>query len=375
MGFVFSKDKILAVFPKHYFDNSQIEVINKQNVILEEDIRLLFKAFTQYSNKKGTSVKADKYIGNEENFVSDYPFQKFYAIYDYYKKYGLYKEQEEIIKIGDHGKISWKRTIQKSNIIVSDGNLIFSPLYVKRNSDISNFLTECMAFIIDETIARFSFFINLPRTTYKKSKINYFDNISYVVRRLYEIRGKVNKDTTKLLIDNMIQFFIEYNSKCYGGRIHVKVNYFNNIWEEAIEMYLNRYFKCVDSIAEKIIFDVNQVVSKISFKKKPFDIDESSNGFSIEPDYFALDGDIMYLFDAKYYNKIDGLNYKQFSYNELLRYYGYIKKMYSILLLPGKPDVKTHFQMNKSYIGNRSYGTTIKEQYLDVKEVLLKYVM
>lgn len=68
-------------------------------------------------------------------------------------------------------------------------------------------------------------------------------------------------------------------------------------------------------------------------------------------------------------------NYKQFSYNELLRdYYPGTSEIYNILFLPGKYLVKEHFKYNPKYVGNRKIGTRIIEQYMLPKDIMQDYL-
>lgn len=374
VGFVFKNEKILAVFPKHFFSNSDIERYNCTDIVLEKEIQLLYKSIIKYSYET-KKASAYTYIGEEDNYYSDYPFHAFYEIYKYYSKFGLYKSQEESIQPGTYGKVSWKKTLQKSQVIVSGGNIIYSPLYIKKNSVYANFVTECMAYIIDYTIKTFSYFISLPRVMYERVGFSYLENIDFVLRKLYEIRRTTYKDISKGLIDNIILFFKEYKAKCFGGNWHIKVNYFNHVWENAVSDYLNSYFKGIDKKTNSIIFDMTQKRSSVEFKKVSYLVDESGHQFEIELDHYGVDDKKLYIFDSKYYQCLKLLNYKQYAYDEILRYSNpKIEEMHSALLLPGKKPAEIHFQLKKEYQGSRKFGNVITEQYLSVKDVLKRYV-
>lgn len=374
-GFVFKDKRILAVFPKHYFHAADLEAYNRTDDFREEDVRLLYRAIMKYSSQEGKKAKADSYMGHENNFYSDYPFHAFYGVYQYYRKYGLYQEQEELIKPGFSGKVSWKKTIQKAQLLISDGNLIYSPLYIKKKNTYASFITDCMAYIIDDTIRFFSCFLSLPGTGYQTGGFPYLDHIEFTVRRLHEIKRSVYKDSSKELLDHMISFFEEYPVKSTGGSLHVKVNYFNLVWEEAVNEYLNTYFKGFDPKTNRILFDPAQKRSVVEFQNVRYLIDRSSNQFEIELDHYGADGNTVYIFDSKYYQDLKNLNYKQYAYNEMLRYaMPGISALYSALILPGSKPSGVHFELEGKYRGTRTYGNTITEQYLCVKDVLIHYV-
>ena len=227
VGFVIEKEKILAVFPKHFFNNdNNFEKQDKKQI--EENVKMLFKVINKYNTENQSKAIADKYIGYKDNFESDYPFESFFKIYEYYKKYGIYKEEEERLSKDMSGKISWKDTIQRANVIVSNQNLIFLPIYTKKKNNNNAFLGECMKFVINYTIKNFSYFIQLPPVYEKESKIDFLTNREYTLRQLYQYKNTVFKDYQKELINALINFFEKYNKKATGGAIHFKINYFNS---------------------------------------------------------------------------------------------------------------------------------------------------
>lgn len=375
VGFVFREEKTLVVFPKNYFDEMMINSMNTAHTEQQDDIRLLFNVIQKYREKENTSARARSYIGSQDGYDSDYPFKAFYEVYDYYQRYGLYKEKEEQVVQGTKGKISWKDTITKSNKIISGGNLIFSPFYVKKKNYNNVFLTECMAFIIDYTIDIFLDFINLRKTGFRW-KFDYINNIDYVLLQLKTSLNSVFKDVNKRLIESMIEFFEQYSIKSKGGNAHVKVRYFDMIWQKMIASYINKHFAGIDLTSGAAVFDTALQNAAVTFCDKTFnDIDKSMHNFSIDVDHIAYENGKLYIFDSKYYSEITELNYKQLAYNELLRYhYPEMTEMHNTLFLPGKNYSQIHFSFGTNYIGKRTMGVKIIEQYISPKIVMKDYI-
>lgn len=375
VGFVIDKEKLLAVFPKHFFEKEIENEIFKEKDI-NEDIILLFKVINKYVSEKKTNSVASKYIGYEENFESDYPFDAFFKVYEYYKKYGIYKEEEISIEQNASGKISWKDTIQKSNVIVSNGNLIFFPLYSKKKNNKNAFISECMTFVINYTIKNFKFFIELSPVKEKECKIDFLANREYTLRQLYQYRNTIFKDYQKELINSLIKFFEQYNKKANGGAIHFRINYFNLIWEDMVNKYLNDCFVSVDKENCKLIFDSNKKSKTKQFEDKKFNIDKSKHKFFIRPDHYYTDDNTMYVFDSKYYEDVSDLNYKQFSYTILLgnSQLGNNKNLYSALLLPGKRGSGLHLKLDIPYCQLNQGCNYIIEQFLNVRLLMKNYL-
>lgn len=379
VGFVFKENNILVVFPKHYYTNTELSLFNGKNLELTEDIELLYNVIKRYNEKKNITAHAQAYMGAKEDFDSDYPFQPFYEIYGYFQKYGLYKEKSEEIVPNGSGRISWKKTISKANKIISDGNLIFLPLYSKKKNYNSVFVTDCMAFIIDYTIDHFHSFLNLKKTNHSSDRFDYFGNIEYVLMQLKQYSNTVFKDIHKQLLLSMIAFFEQYKdkTKAKGGNIHVKIRYFDMIWQDMMAQYLNKHFVKVDTADNSLIFDTSLTSSSILFSDRTFgDIDDSTHNYSIDVDHLAYNNNILYIFDSKYYFEAKELNYKQYSYNEILRYhFAGTTNIFNALLLPGNDSSLLHFSLSSKYQGSRKTGNTIIEQYLSIKEVMKDYLM
>lgn len=373
VGFCIENNKLLAVFPKHFYDN-----VNKKELDIksqENDIELLFNVICKYNRENKALVHADKYIGSESDFVSDYPFDEFYSVYEYYQKYGIYKETENIIKPNTKGRISWKTTIQKSNIIFSNDNLSFLPLYSKNKSTKNVFIGECMSFVINYTIKNFNYFIKLPLVSNIGSNFNFLTNKDFTLRELYKYKNSIFRDKEKKLINDLISFFENYDKSCYSGDIHFKISYFDKIWERMVNKYLNDYFVNVDLENNRLIFEKRR--DRLNFKAKTFnDIDTSENKFSIIPDHFLQENENIYVFDSKYYEEVNGLNYKQFTYTLLLgnSQMGRNKNIYSALLLPGKRKDRLHIHLNIPYQQMKPGCNFIIEQYLDVKTLMKNYL-
>lgn len=371
VGFVIDKDKLLAVFPKHFYEN---DIIDSKDI--EKNITLLFNVINKYITEVKSSSQASKYIGYQDNFESDYPFDAFFKVYDYYRKYGIYKEEETLIKQNCNYKVSWKDTIRKSNVIVSNENLIFYPLYSKKKSTKDVFISECMTFVINYTIKNFGFFIKMSPVRGKECKIDFLANKEYTLRQLYQYKNTIFKDYQKDLINSLIRFFEQYNKNPQGGEIHFRINYFDMVWESMVDKYLNDCFVKVDKENHTLIFDNNKKDRKKKFRNKKFDIDKSEHKFSIRPDHYYSDENTIYLFDSKYYEDMTDLNYKQFTYTILLgnSKLGYNKELYSALLLPGGKNSCLHLNLNIPYCQLNQGCNYIIEQYLNVKLLMKNYL-
>ncbi|MCI8862952.1 MAG: hypothetical protein HFI20_10795 [Lachnospiraceae bacterium] len=377
VGFVIKEDAVLTVFPKHYVSEQTIMDANSGLLELNEDSRLLFLAINKYINETNSKAKADKYIGEMAEFESDYPFHAFFDVYDYYKRYGIYYEEENTIMAGRRGKISWRHTMQHSNVVVSNENIIYLPLYSKRKNSKATFISECMVFVINYTLHCFPYFLQLKPANSQKVSMDFIANRGYVLKQLYQAKNHVFKDIHKKLVDSLICFFEELDTQKHGGSVHVKINYFNIIWQTMVNKYLNDCFVGIDTTDNKILFDESIVRSSVSFRPRTYIIDASSHQFEVELDHYGFCENEQYIFDSKYYGNVTELNYKQFVYNAIMDNYANQGRRiitHSALLLPGLKSAKLHLDLLTPFGKLNNNNHQIIEHYLNVKTVMKHYV-
>lgn len=377
VGFLFNENDTLVVFPKHFMKIADVERLNSINQADTADISLLRKVIFKYDLTRKSSTKALRYIGEKEGYESNFPFTYFYAIYDYFSRNGLYRERHKKISSKSGSRISWKCTLNRAEKIISDGNIVFNPLYYEKKNTESVFVTDCMAFAIDYTLHRFSSFLNLRTTGYKYTKFDYLGKSKFVIQQLILKKERTFKDQEKRLLGNLIEFYRHINNVGEGGITRIEIKYFNNIWQNMVGQFLNRHFVAMSPKGDKALFDMSKKVSAIRFNDARYsDIDLSPHNFYIDVDHVGLDKETLYLFDSKYYSSVNELNYKQYSYNMILKNrFPNVKNLYSVLFLPGGNYSDIHFQLSPSYTNGVTLGATIIEQYIDPKMIMEDYLL
>lgn len=173
----------------------------------------------------------------------------------------------------------------------------------------------------------------------------------------------------------MIVFFEQVPN---GGTYYLKHYTFSSVWEKMVENYLNYHFIKIDS--EKLIFDETRVLRN-SFEKVTFHPNAANANQNIQPDHYLGNNDEQYIFDAKYYNQVEGINYKQAAYYFFLENYSEDdsnhKKKYDIthnaLILPGNKGQRVHFRFNPKF-NSKEKSFVIYEYYLDCRKAMESYL-
>lgn len=375
VGFVTHNNDVFVSFPKHFYSEIELSQIN-ENTDIKADIKLLFNCIRKAILKKNLTS-----IGINDDLNKDYPMRAFFQIYDYYQKYGLYYDEIKTQKLGGTGKVNWNKTIKRSPVIISNGNIIFNPLITNSNQKNAVFISECMAFAINSTIEKFSFILNYSKVDFDIGNIGW-DNKELIINKLRSVLSGTFKDYQRKLIMSLIEFF--EHRKSGNKTIRMTINSFNLIWEQILENYLNCYFT---GISEDGFLEFSETKNRESrkFTKGSEVTDLSENKYKVEPDYYYFGSDYKLILDAKYYDEVKGLNYKQAAYYFLLKDHRQFEdhilfwKTYNLLLLPTSKNQNCLENRKKHYLQNPNYNNNernfqISEQYFNIRFLMIYFI-
>lgn len=328
---------LLISLPKNYMNLEDFRKLDYHEKI--RHVRLIMANVCRKFDSQWYT-RFDRHEDTEGNFAMD----AFYRIYDYYRRYDLYKVNKRTIKPGYYGKVAWKDTMNRASKVIDHGNLVLLPMYIKEKQQVENLITESMIFAINYTELLFGQFIDLP----DNSKIagrgidaRFLNNTKEILNFLYQFRNTIYKDIDKELLNDIIVFLEKLNSESRDKQYAVKDYSFSSVWEKAVEKYLNDYF--VGMKDGKLEYSEGKIAREKRFSKQVNSgYNRAKPEWSMQPDHYCRDGDTLYIFDSKYYNDVTDLNHKQFVYHVL---YGRKAQVtYDALIIPssGKTDTEPY---------------------------------
>lgn len=365
VGVVYRYNKLLFVFPKTFYKSS----LQFSSSTLTNDMRLVLESILLYQHIKKTKGIHTQYAGEDDLYDATFPFHYFFEVYRYYKRYGLYFNEFTDTKVGNSGKINWKKTISNGDFLISKGNIIYNKFVVNKKQSEQSLLTDCMIYIINYTSNIFGNIMDLEKINHKIREPLMFEDYILIIYELKTLLSKTFNDSLRSLIHNMICFFSDLNDVSKGGSVPFKIKYYNLIWQDMVETYLNDRLLSVTKSELKFS---NKKVHKFDFKSKNFSVDESKNKFVITPDHYYIRDNIQYIFDSKYTDTVsDKLDYKQLSYHYLLNNQSDISETISYLFHPGDSKQDVYFSLN-SLFGIEKI--IIGECSLNIRDVMKNYV-
>lgn len=357
VGIIIKRNDVLMSFPKKCHLNNETE---------NEQIELIKKILHLFSKEKLNNIGVNQYDYN------NFPIRAYYYILSYFKKYGLYKQKEIKYNKDFIGNIDWYKTINASLKILQTNGIIFYPFIVKSSENVNVFISYCMDLVLYDAVQYSTFIEEIYRY---KNKYNHLLNISFemIINELKKIRNNYFKDIEKKLINNLIQYF-EWKSSNLGIFRFVTTT-FEYYWEQIVMSFLNHNnINIINDkmiISKKIASDGIYVIDSDDIESKLTIAQNNTRKFKIKYDHIKIDSITkeIYLFDSKYYDKIEVLNYKQmvYHYNLQSKYKNY--KIINGLILPTSDKYSSRIHVDRSDIDN----VKIVEHYLNIKELINNY--
>lgn len=356
VGIVVTRTETLVSCPKHlgYKDDQDIELI------------------------LGCMMKASQYLGMDNDSVlqSNIPYEPYLFVLDYFQKYGVYRENLKQSFGGYAGNIDWRRTARDSQKIISGINLIFLPLVINKSIQRDTFIGECMKFVINDGYEQFGKYVGRGLIIDGETIDINFENIDAVINQLQEEKNSHFKDLEIKLIDAIIDYL--YWRGAFVENSFFITKKFEIMWETMVNSFLSDNYDSYDVESNRMLL-VNGC-KKHRFEKKTELIQSEhmtkSNGvgYSVEYDHFCKEGDVVTLFDSKYYNEIVNVNYKQIAYhyflNNRFNKQEVPKQIINGLVIPFEGDYYSKIHLDRSDID----GVVIVEHYFNLRDVMKAYL-
>lgn len=356
VGIVVTRTETLVSCPKHlgYKD--------------EQDIELIL----------GCMMKASKYLGmnNHNVLLSNIPYEPYLFVLDYFQKFGLHRENLKQSHKGYAGNINWRRTTRDSQKIISGNNLVFLPFVINKTIQRDTFIGDCMKYVINDGYEQFGKYVGRGLIIDGETIDINPENVGTIINQLKEEKNSHFKDLEIKLIDAIINYL--YWKGAFVENSFFLTKNFESIWETMINSYLSDNYYSYN-------FESNSMVlvsgcKKHHFEKKTELIQSKnmtkSNGvrYSVEYDHFCREGDVIMLFDSKYYNEIVGVNYKQIAYHYFLKNRFHKEEVPELiingLIIPYEGDYCSKIHLDRSDID----GVVIVEHYFNLRNVMRTYL-
>lgn len=378
VGAIINENKIIFSFPKKYLTDDEFKIL-RNNPTSDELYSKYSRDLIKFLKKHYMNNFDGLYTGND--LRSSFPVNDYMNILNYYSNYGIYTCE---CTHGESGRVDWLKTIRYNNGFFSGNNLIFNKIRrtpgKRREHDLISYLMEYSLQIGYENFGKF---LEIGFNYKSLKKINNPQKfIDYVKSKI--MITNVSKDVSLMKSILNILNWINNNS----GNTFFCIKDFSLCWERLVDFFLNYRYKKINDMYNIETYD------KLNFKKVRQYFSKDNDRFYGEYDHLSVSDEYVYLFDSKYYNVVDSLNYKQLSYNflifgaDLKNTMGKISKndirekvILNALILPtDKIDhIKKNNHIDLSYIYDSDYtelfkNVKISEIYLNIKKIVHFYV-
>ena len=258
-------------FPRGYNLSESDDAVRK-------DILGLITVLQRFSNQH----EGQNRIGNGENQTA-FPILSYQYVIKTFIAHGYYTEHEIEHKLDNHGKINWKRTIQRVQPQVDNENVVYLDFITKRSVNKTNIITKIHEYCVYESFSKLGW-LYLSTSYLPKKPTLRFNKKMFLATLNDALRNTFNSDK-KLLFSSMIDIVNCVDEQTDMKDFQFGVSRFEYVWENLIDYVFGE--------DNKDIYFPHAKWHMINGNRT-----ESS---ALEPDtVMKCDGNF-YILDAKYY--------------------------------------------------------------------------
>lgn len=224
VGLRFVDDKPRVYFPRGY----ELPDDEKQ---AQKDILRLIATLQKFSGRyEGINNNARN--GEE---ALNFPILSYQHIIRDFLAHGYYTENEVEYKNATRGKINWKRTIQKVNPEVNNGNVVYLDFIIKTNKiNSNNLITKIHQYCVYESFQKLGWLYLGSATLPPRPQIKL--NKKVFISVLKAELGNTFNTNKKLLFQSMINIIEQASEKINDlSRASFGVYRFEYVWENMID--------------------------------------------------------------------------------------------------------------------------------------------
>lgn len=268
-------NEVLFYYPEAYHFDPESETARNDIVSLLQTISL---AKTKKSNEAQLYTKRV----NETDFaLSSY----LWMIFDYINN-GFYTNREVVLKTNQSGKVDWKRTM-KSNPMISNGNVVYKDLIVRRKSDVDNLLVKIYKFCLKKSIDYIGWMYNINSSFLEKTLFNDSVKKMYVNAVKKELSSTF-EDSKRVRLTHMLNVLNGLDASLEGKTFVYGVDRYHGVYERMIDLIYG-------SIDNKQDFNPVGQWHLVKYGYKTIDSSE------LRPDTILIKDKRVYVLDAKFY--------------------------------------------------------------------------
>ncbi len=274
VGLKFINGKPKITFPRGYH-------LSDDDDVLRKDIVRLLATIQKFSTVYESTFSG---FPNGETHLS-FPILSYQYIINDFLSHGYYIERETAYISNTHGKINWKRTIQKKQPVFNNGNLVYLDFIVKTNKiNENNLITQIHRYCVRESFEKLGWLylsenILPPKPDIKLDKKLFLTTLNDALNNTFN-------DSKRMLFISMINIINDLDESVNSlDNVAFGVNRFEYIWERLVDYVFGESNK--EQYFPHASWDILQAGTVVSS--------------AFKPDTIMLYHNKLFVLDAKYY--------------------------------------------------------------------------
>lgn len=352
----------VIVFPKNYD-------LPEEPVFQIAEARNLVRGLLRYKNEmRNEDEESTVFYG--QNNVSSNRISTAIGLLEDYCQNGYIKRKSEVASQNYQGRIDWMTTVNKTSPLFSRGMPVYcSPVIRHKTSDDNNIVCLAHKFVINDCFREWGWLFDYD--SFSNCEVELPFPAKEVILRLQAELRNTFLEREIFVIKHIIQYLSELTGNEGRRKFDIVATpYFAFVWESICGYLFNNKYPELKTLLPQPVWDSDIVTGNISQR----------------PDIFTVDGDRLYILDAKYYNyhnSIPGWHdaVKQLFYRHTLvaisdtrkyrKYLPNVKDIFNAFILPGNKE--DFLYLGRVYVPNINDLGEIKAIAINQKRSLSAY--
>lgn len=184
VGIITIRKVCLISYPRYYQETQKH--LTKDFDENHEIIKELLAIISKYE-----SLQQHQELLSTEKEIDDFNLLGFtLELLDYYYRYGLYHNSQDIIELNGQGSILWNKTIAEQNMYLSDDTPIYLDFYTENvdinQADIIRQLHTCILTLCCEELKDVLAILDIQPLSLSSQDLSDFEDESYLTYRLHQ---------------------------------------------------------------------------------------------------------------------------------------------------------------------------------------------
>lgn len=234
VGVLMVKGLIIVVYPKYVQD------IQLDSLAYFSKFKQILRVISKYKKRKEQQI----FLSNTDLFIRQNRLGLAIKLLEHYSEYGLYHDDKAIIELNGDGEIHWLKTINETDVILSNKSPVYVDLYTENVMvDVQNIVRQIQLAVLTDIRVQFADILRLFDYDVPVDDEISLSDLGDNEILLYHLDNALHTQfvSYKLELIHLLKFYISNKSGIVNDEslTFFGVSKFDRVWEDVCKVVYN----------------------------------------------------------------------------------------------------------------------------------------